>query len=115
MTEFYKKSNVNNLYMFPSIFTKKKNKKLSSGQNSPNFLEWSKMKRKKRHIKVRRRRALKKLLEKKRKKQILKAFENLYFHERLFDSDEWKIIEERFAYHKDGFPPHSIILWFLDR
>ncbi len=115
MTEFYKKSNVNNLYMFPSIFTKKKNKKLSSGQNSPNFLEWSKMKRKKRHIKIRRRRALKKLLEKKRKKQILKAFENLYFHERLFDSDEWKIIEERFAYHKDSFPPHSIILWFLDR
>ena len=57
MTEFCKKSNVNNLYMFPSIFKKK-----SSGQNSPNFLEWSKRKRKKRHTKIRRRRALKKLL-----------------------------------------------------
>ena len=110
MAEFCKKSNVNNLYMFPSIFKKK-----SGGLNSPTFLEWSKRKRKKRHIKVRQRRALKKLLEKKRKKQIFKAFENLYFHERLFDSDEWKIIEERFAYHKDGLPPHSIILWFLDR
>ena len=110
MTEFCKKSNVNNLYMFPSIFKKK-----SSGQNSPNFLEWSKRKRKKRHTKIRRRRALKKLLEKKRKKLIFKAFENLYFHEKLFDSDEWKMIEERFAYHQGGYPPLSIVVWFLDR
>ena len=110
MTEFYKKKNVTNLHMFPPIITKK----LSSGQNSPNFLKWLKKKREKRHTKIRRRRALKKILEKKRKKLMLKTFKTLYFHEKMFDTKEWKLIEERFQHYTNDLPPPAIVYWFLD-
>ena len=83
------------------------NREKSRGTFSPTFLEFQKQRRNKRH-------AMRKMLKKKRKQLLLKAFRTIYFYENAMKSIQWKLVEERFLCYTGEDPPPAIIHWFLE-
>ena len=103
------------LYMFPSIFKKNNLRKKSRGVRSPTFLNFQKQKRiKRRALKLKKKEILKRILKRMKKKSLMKAFNNIYYYEKRFNSVQWELIEQNFLDFTGKQPPPAIIYWFLD-